>query len=370
MDPVRFPFLRPSLPSPEQWIRYLDPAYAARQYTNFGPVNQLFERQLEKFAAIPVRRAVTCANATVGLSAVLMGLGVKGRVALPSFTFPATLYSVLISGCYPVICDVDPRTWELSPAIVESALARHKIEAVISVRAFGLCRDLQPVAQVCESARIPLVVDAAAALGGNISPGVATGGQGTAEVFSLHATKVLGIGEGGVVFCHPDDAARFGRALNFGLGGSGFSRALNGKLSEFAAAIGLAVLDSATDAIAARTSAAQRYLDFFRTVNQVVTPDNPGSPTWQCFPALFPDGTDLALVLEAARRRGLELRRYYRPALHQFVPRDCAILDSAPVADALAERMVCFPVYPAMSEEDQEEILEITRMVLAEVTHR
>jgi dTDP-4-amino-4,6-dideoxygalactose transaminase len=340
VDQLRFPFLRPSLPSPEKWIPYLSPAYAARQYTNFGPVNNLFERRLEEFVGLPGRRAVACANATVGLSAVLMGLGVKGNVAIPSFTFPATLHSVLLAGCNPVVCDVDAGTWELSPSIVQSALERHRISAVVHVRAFGFCRDLRPVVEVCENAGIPLVVDAAAALGGTSSPGVRAGGQGTAEVFSLHATKVLGIGEGGAVFCHPDDSARIRRALNFGLGDSGFSRALNGKLSEFAAAVGLAVLDTADPTIEERGVAAQRYRDFFAEFIGLTVPANPGSPPWQCFPVLFPQGADVVSLLDAARRNGLALRRYYRPAIHQLVPPNDAITDPAPVAEALAERTV------------------------------
>jgi dTDP-4-amino-4,6-dideoxygalactose transaminase len=355
VEPIRFPFLRPILPSPDQWTPYLQPAYAAGRYTNFGPVNELFERRLEKFAGVPDRRAVACASGTAGLAAALMGLGVQGQVAMPSFTFPATLHSVLIAGCRPVLCDVDARTWELSADIVESALARYEIRAVVHVRAFGFCRDLQPIAHVCERAGIPLIVDAAAALGGSISPGVAVGGQGTAEVFSLHATKVVGIGEGGAIFCQPGDAARFTQSLNFGLGASGFSRALNGKLSEFAAAVGLAVLDSAAEAIAARSPVARRYLDFFGAVDGITLPENPGLPTWQCFPVLLPDGAQPAAFLESARRRGLELRRYYRPALHP-----------APVSEALADRMVCFPIYPAMREQEQAEILEITRAVLKE----
>ena len=62
----------------------------------------------------------------------------------------------------------------------------------------------------------------------------------------------------------------------------------------------------------------------------------------------------------------LELRRYYRPALHRIVPPECAILDAAPVATALADRMVCFPIYPDMREEDQAAILAITREAMAE----
>ncbi|MEO8660030.1 MAG: DegT/DnrJ/EryC1/StrS family aminotransferase [Bryobacteraceae bacterium] len=364
MNPIRFPFLRPSLPGPEQWTPYLASSYSARRYSNFGPANELFERRLENFLSIAGREAVACSSATSGLAAVLMERGVTGKVAIPSFTFPATVHAVLTAGCLPVVCDVDARTWELSPAMLESVFARHDIAAVIHVRAFGFCRDLQNIASVCAVRGVPLVVDAAAALGGSISPGVPAGGQGMAEVFSLHATKVFGIGEGGAIFCGPDDALRSTQALNFGLGAPAFAKGLNGKLSEFSAAIGLAVLDCALPMLPARAAAAQRYQDFFQANGQIGTPADPGLPPWQCFPALLPTETDVPSLLESARSRGLELRRYYHPALHRILPPEIAILEPAPVAEDLAARMVCFPIYPAMSEEEQSEILQIVKAVL------
>lgn len=366
MEPFRFPFLRAALPPPDRWAPHLKLSYAARRFTNFGPANEVFQQRLEAFAGIPNRRAVSCSSATSGLAAVLMGLSVQGNVAMPSFTFPATLHATLMAGCRPVLCDVDPVSWELSPEILQSVLSRHRISAVLHVRAFGLCRDLHPIERLCADAGVPLIVDAAAAFGGRISLDVASGGQGTAEVFSFHVTKVLGIGEGGAIFCGPDDVPRFARALNFGLGASTFSRALNGKLPEVSAAIGLAVLEAAARAVPPRAAAAKRYADFFRAVG-CVTPHCPGEPPWQCFPVLFPEESDLDAALESARRRGLEVRRYYRPTLHRVAPPQYAVVDPAPVAESLAERMACFPIYPEMREEDQAEIIEIAKLVLDEI---
>lgn len=366
LEPFRFPFLRAKLPPPERWTPYLKPAYAAGRFSNFGPANEVFQQRLEGLTANPNRRAISCASATGGLAAVLMGLSVQGDVAMPSFTFPATLDAVLMAGCRPVLCDVDPLSWELSPQILESVLSRQRISAVLHVRAFGLCRDLQPIERLCADARVPLIVDAAAAFGGRISPNVACGGQGTAEVFSFHVTKVFGIGEGGAIFCGPDHVPGFVRALNFGLGAPTFSRALNAKLPEVSAAIGLSVLETAEQAVPPRAAAAGRYADFFRA-SGCMTPHCPGEPPWQCFPVLFPEGSDLVSALESAGRRGLELRRYYRPALHRVVPPQYAILHEAPVATSLAERMACFPIYPDMHEEDQAEIIEIAKFVLDDI---
>src|SRR5215471_18534979 len=83
-------------------------------------------------------------------------------------------------------------------------------------------------------------------------------------------------------------------------------------------------------AVSPRAAAARRYADFFRAVG-LVTPHCPGEPPWQCFPVLFPEGSDLVAALESAGRLGVELRRYYRPALNWLAPPQYAALDPAPV---------------------------------------
>ena len=364
MPGFRFPFIRPQMPAPASWIPYLDRSYAARRYSNFGPANELTQERLERFICAPARRALLASSATDALAAVLMGLGIQGEVAVPSFTFPATVQSALMAGCIPVFCDADAASWELSPETIAPSLSRG-VQAVIHVRAFGLCRDLSPISEACDEAGIPLIVDSAAALGGRLPSGQMAGAQGTVEVFSLHVTKPLGIGEGGLIVCQKADHDTIAQSLNFGLGSPEFRRALNGKLNEFSAAIGLAVLDSAEETLGRRSAAARGYANLFRSYPELTLPINPGAPPWPCFPVLLPPAVDGGAVLEVARTYGLELRRYYRPALHTVVPARLAVGRAAPVSEELARRLVCFPVYPNASDAEQTEILHVTAEVLA-----
>jgi dTDP-4-amino-4,6-dideoxygalactose transaminase len=241
---VRFRFVRPTVPAPAEWLPYLEPAYELAQFSNFGPAATQLEARLTEAYAAPDRQAVLVANATVGLTASLLALGLRGPVIVPAFTFPATAQALIAAGCTPVFGDIDPETWELSPDEIRRIAREQSVVAVLHVRVYGLCRSLLEIEAATRAIGVPLVIDSAAALGGQASDSMPIGQSGDVEVFSMHATKVFGIGEGGVVLAEPELAARIRRCLNFGLdGGHVTSLGINGKLSELHAAVGLAVLD-------------------------------------------------------------------------------------------------------------------------------
>jgi dTDP-4-amino-4,6-dideoxygalactose transaminase len=355
-----FPFQRPLLPQPERWLPYLAEAYAGHWFSNFGPVAEALERRLSH--RLGGRVVQTVANGTVAITAALLALDRKGPVVCPSFTFPATLMAVLEAGCTPLLADVDPQTWEMGPAQIEAVLPHLSIPpvAILGVRPFGLCRDQAPLEDWCREREIPLILDSAAALGGALDDGRPVGSQGFMETFSLHATKVFAVGEGGAIACDPQWQALLRQVINFGMVNGHPSRAgVNGKLSEFAAAIGLGQEDVFDDHLHVRRAAADRYRAFFATYWPPWTPpQNPGHPPWQAYPLLAPSPEALAAVLQAAAELGVQLRRYYHPALHQTPFGSNYARMPLPVSDALASRMLCFPIYSDLDAEEQGGLLD------------
>jgi dTDP-4-amino-4,6-dideoxygalactose transaminase len=235
------------MPPPAEWLPFLMESYATKRSSNFGPASQKLEDRLSSRFADGNRVFLLASSATTGLAAMLLALNIRGRVVLPAFTFPATMRAVQMAGCTPVLCDVDPVTWEMSVETLEPVLRQDRVAAVLPVRAFGFCRDYEPLVGPCAAAGIPVIVDSAAGFGGQIGSERSIGSQAIAEVFSFHATKVFGIGEGGAICVDQSLVDDVRSALNFGIAPKATSRGLNGKLSEFAAAIGLAVLDSFDD---------------------------------------------------------------------------------------------------------------------------
>ena len=357
--PVFFPFQRPELAPPEQWLPLLEGAYATHRFSNHGPLALQLEAELTARVGRPV---VLAANGTAAITAALMALGRSGAVILPSFTFPATLGAVLQAGLQPVLADVNAQTWELDVPSVEAALQAcdMPIAAVLGVRTFGLCRDWTAVQEWCDMQGVPLVLDSAAALGGTLVTGAAAGSQARMETFSLHATKVFAVGEGGAIACEAQDVALLKRVMNFGLqdgnlAGWGF----NGKLSELTAAVGIAQNRNLDLHLTARRTAARAYADWMRQDAAAWrAASDPGDSPWQAWPMLAPTAELADRFEKAAADLQVQTRRYYRPALHTCDSAHAYAFGQAlPTATALASRMVCLPMYSRWQQGELDALL-------------
>jgi dTDP-4-amino-4,6-dideoxygalactose transaminase len=237
--PATVAVARPRLPTADAIRPYLEQIDEARWYSNFGPMVTALEQRLADRFAAPTQ-VLTVTNATQALTLALqaMDLAPGGYVALPAWTFVATAHAVIQAGLKPWFVDVDPATWMLDPAAVKRLPERPA--AVIPVCAFGAMPDMAAWRTFHEACGVPVLIDAAAAFD-------ALDDARLPVVVSLHATKVLGLGEGG--YLATEDAAlaaRVRQLTTFGFQGSRDSRfaATNAKLSEYAAAVGLAALDS------------------------------------------------------------------------------------------------------------------------------
>jgi dTDP-4-amino-4,6-dideoxygalactose transaminase len=301
---------RPELPKAEALLPYLRRIDQSRWYSNFGPLLTEFEARL---AARFERQTqiVTCANATQGLTLCLQALQLApgSLCAMPAYTFVATAHAVIAAGLTPFFLDVDPDTWTLQPQTVRQALtsAPTPVSAVILVAPFGLMPELAPWLELREETGVQVVVDAAAAFD-------AIHAAPLPCVVSLHATKVLGIGEGG--FLATDDIAlaqRVRQLTTFGFRGSRESQmpATNAKLSEYSAAVGLAAMDAWPHSRLRWLRAAQGLRAAMVYLPQVVCqPDWGWSWATSVCCVRLPDGT-----AEAAERglndHGIETRRWW-----------------------------------------------------------
>lgn len=236
------PVARPTMPGAADVLPYLTQIDAARWYSNFGPLVKGIEQRLADRFVSPVS-VVTLSSGTTALTVALRAMNVPGGslCAMPSWTFVATAHAAIQAGLVPWFLDVDPKTWMLDPAAVRDALAGAPgpVGAIVPVCAFGDVPDLEPWAALSRDTGIPVLVDAAAAFDGLRDAPVPA-------IVSLHATKVLGTGEGGfVVTRDPDLAQRIKSYTSYGFRGTRESQfpAMNAKLSEYGAAVGHASLD-------------------------------------------------------------------------------------------------------------------------------
>lgn len=326
-DPI--PLLTPLLPERKLLQPYLDRIDASRHYSNFGPLNQALEQRLAEFFA-PHSAAgvavVTTSSATTGLELSLASLELApgSRVLVPALTFVATLTAVLRAGLVPVVCDIDPSSWLLTPEIAEAALAASGARAVMPVAAFGQPVDTLAWSRFQQRHGVKVVVDAAGAFG---SQWVAA--SDIPMVFSMHATKTLAAGEGGMVVCgNSAQLSSIKQMSNFGINldpqldlavGTLSRIGSNAKLSEYHAAVAHASLDGW------HAQAAQRS-EIYAAYRQALESRCGERLQWQAgqalaAPTLFcirlPDAASRERLEQQASSLGVATRRWYQPLLHQ-----------------------------------------------------
>lgn len=330
------------------------PAVEAGWYSNFGPVSIALERDVEA-NLLADGMAVACSNCTAGLTAALFALGVDGQVLIPGFTFQATASAVIGASLDVVVGDVDPGTGVLSADSVGRAISEG-CRAVILVRPYGIWSDVSDVAEICRQAKVPLIIDNAAGLGVGKDIDARYGVPDAIEVYSLHATKPFGVGEGGLMRVPAWLEREVRAALNFGMSSvSGRGRGLNGKMPELTAAVALAARAHLAQRVAERQAMAAVYTAAADEAGFHHFASDVAASPWQCFPVLTPSGASPEAIVERGLRAGLQLRRYYQPLLG---------FPGMLAASALSGDVICLPVYDGRDAGSAEEIWDIFRSAI------
>jgi dTDP-4-amino-4,6-dideoxygalactose transaminase len=358
------PIMRPKLPVAERVVGYLRRIDASRFYTNFGPLACALEDRLADHYGLEAGTVTTVANGTLGLALALAAQGAKPGTlcAMPAWTFVASVHAAVNAGLVPYFIDVDPDDWLLDPAAVVDQLAGAPgpVGAVMPVAPFGRPVDVAAWDAFRARTGLPVVIDAAAGFD-SLIPGA------TPAVVSLHATKVLGTGEGGLVVCADPMLVRSVRtASNFGFYGSREAAvaATNAKMSEYHAAVGHAALDEWSETRAQWMAVAGAYRHALDGSNRVGFQDGFGE-TWVSSTCVLRAADSGARRIEQAlAAAGIETRDWWgrgahlQPATAQF-PRA-----ALPVTETLADSTFAVPFYRDLG---LDEIGRIADVVLAAV---
>lgn len=320
--------------------------FAREYYTNQGPLAERFEARLAE--RLGVRHAVCVTNATIGLSMVAEALGLRGRVILPAFTFVASAQSLLWSGLEPVFCEVDPSTHHLDFAALERHLA-DGAAAVLAVNLWGGTGDPARLVALADRYGVPVYFDSAHAFGYTVD-GHPVGGFGRAEVFSFHATKVLGAGEGGCIATDDDELAERLRNIRSSYGvraPRAVYRTANGRMSEAQAGIGLLSLDALDAAIAHNRALREAYRSGLAGLPglALVEPNRVETSNHQYL--VLEVGAAFGLARDALHAalhaENIVARRYFHPGVHRQPPFSETPAD-LPQTDALCARVLQLPL--------------------------
>ena len=269
----KIPFLKPNLVKKEAYLEYLSQIDESRLYSNYGPLNGLFEHRVLKEYFRGEGALTTVSNATIGLMlAISQTKRPNGRYALmPSFTFPATPLAAMWCGLEPFFIDIRHDDWCMDETILTETLDRlgDQTACIVTYATFGTCLNLSRYEALHRSGT-PVVIDAASSFGASSDGGYFGRGFSGPVVYSFHATKPFGIGEGGLVYSADQDLiSRLRQAGNFGFSSDRVSviQGLNSKLSEYAAALALATLDAFHEKRKIRQRIYQWYMNQFQNAD-------------------------------------------------------------------------------------------------------
>lgn len=353
------PILRPKLPVAERLLGYLCQIDEARIYTNFGPLVQALEDRLAEHYDLQSETVTTVANATMGLVLSLVAQEAKPGTlcAMPAWTFVASAHAAVNAGLIPWFIDVDPESWALDPGAVSEQIAHSpaQVGAVMPVAPFGLPIDTAAWDAFRAETGLPVVIDAAAAFD-SLVPG------DTPSVVSLHATKVLSSGEGGLVVSRDRSLVRSVRSRsNFGFHSSRQATyaGTNAKLSEYHAAVGLAALDEWYEARAEWMEAAAAYRRAFDGSNVVQVQDGFGQ-NWVSSTCVLRACEPVASRLEHGLAAvGIETRQWWGKGAHLH-PATCHYpSNQLRVTEALVGGTFAVPLYRDLAGSEIKHIAEV-----------
>lgn len=358
---------QPYLPPLQEFLPYLEKIWHNKILTNGGPFHQQLESALCDY--LGVRHLALFSNGTLGLVTALQALRVTGEVITTPYSFVATAHSLLWNGIKPVFVDVEPHTLNLDPARIEAAITP-QTTAIMPVHCYGHPCDVQAIQKIADNYNLKVIYDAAHAFGVQDEGGSILR-HGDLSVLSFHATKVFNTFEGGAIIC-PDAKTkqRIDHLKNFGFVDETtvVAPGINGKMSEINAAFGMLQLEHVGAALAQRQRIDAAYRQGLADVPGLRCLPDAGEKVanYSYFPVLVEPGYRLSrdALYQKLKDNSIFARRYFYPLITDFpmyrgMP--SAHRENLPVATAAAHKVLCLPIYPALTPQDQQRVIDIVR---------
>jgi dTDP-4-amino-4,6-dideoxygalactose transaminase len=366
-------FQKPQIPALAEIAVHYARSEEARWFSNSGPCVQELEQGCAAYLGLE-HPGVAVSNATLGIMVALracMGRPSKKRryIAVPSFTFVATVDAIAWAGFEPLFLDIDPASWQPGADSLERLATRKKsVAGVLLCSTFGTApsASLRALWQdFSRSTGIPAVVDSAAGFGAVDERDRLLGDQGMAEVFSFHATKPFAIGEGGLVTSTSEEVLATVRSLtNFGFDATrsvSGELGLNAKMSELHGATGLAVLSGFDRVLKNRREAARSLIRGLEPFGVIAQEGHPGS-TFQFVPVVMPSRAARERLLATAPEAGVEVRVYFDPPMHRLSQfKGCRRASDLGVTEWLSDHIVALPMANDLEDAQIERIVALVK---------
>ncbi|HXQ88599.1 MAG TPA: DegT/DnrJ/EryC1/StrS family aminotransferase [Solirubrobacterales bacterium] len=334
---------------------------------SLGPTGERFEREFAAWLDVPDAVMTSSGTTALHLGVRMLGWGESDEVVTSPFSFVASVNCLLYEGAKPVFVDVEEETLDIDPAAAADAVGE-RTAGLLPVHIFGYPAAMPALEALAQRHGLGILEDACQALGAVDSEGRKVGTRGNLATFAFYANKQMTTGEGGMIIPRDDDeAARLrsernqGRAVDMGwldhdrLG-------YNYRLSDLAAALGVAQVEKLDSLLERRADVARMYEERLAAIEGVRTPmAGRGAEvrSWFVYTVRLPQGADRDATIARLAERGIASKAYL-PCIHLF-PHLCELgygEGQFPVAEAAAADSLALPFFPAMGEQQVERVCQ------------
>ncbi len=344
------------LPEMAEYVSYLEEIWQNGQLTNDGPLSKRLEQQLKAY--LDIKHLHFCTNGTIVIQIAIKMLELKGEVITTPFSYVATTNALLWENIDPIFVDIDPKTYCIDPNLIEAAITE-KTTAIVATHVYGNACDVEAIERIAKKHRLYVIYDGAHAFGATFK-GRSLLSYGDIATCSFHATKLFHSVEGGVIIANRDgweQKLNFMRAFGH-KGDDYYFMGINGKNSEFHAAMGLCNLPKIDQFIAARKNICDLYdslLDF-KHLSRPTLAEGLGY-NYAYYPLTFENEEKMNEARVRLAKHEIVPRRYFYPSLNQL--HFLKEYQPCPVSESIASRVVCLPLHAQLPLEDVARIAKI-----------
>lgn len=349
---------KPYLPPQEEFNKYISGIWQRQWLTNNGPLVQELEQKLKNY--LGVKHLLYVNNGTIALQIALKAVAVKGEIITTPFSYVATTNSILWEGCMPVFADINQLDFNIDANKIETLITTNTV-AILATHVYGNPCDVNAIEKIAKKNNLKVIYDGAHAFGTTYN-GNQVLAYGDIATCSFHATKIFHTVEGGAIITNDDALAeKMMLYRQFGhIGDNHISIGINGKSSEFHAAMGLCLLPLM-----------DRFIDKRRHITAIYNSELKDLPIQRPIglPQTVYNNSYYPIIVDSEERikkiqgylvkNGVNTRRYFYPSLNnlpQFTGKPC------PISEAISIRALALPLYHELSDTEVKMICELVKV--------
>ncbi|MBN1384071.1 MAG: DegT/DnrJ/EryC1/StrS family aminotransferase [Elusimicrobia bacterium] len=348
------------------------------KWVNQGPMVEQFEQAVSRFVKSKYAVATSSGTSALHIALLLAGIKPNDEVILPSFTFIATVNNIIHLGAVPVFVDIDPKTYNLDPKKVEECI-NHKIrnskfgirnlKAIMPVHQIGLPAEMKHILKTAKKYNLRIIEDAACALGAEYN-GKKIGSISGLTCFSFHPRKIITTGEGGMITT--DNKNLYEKAKSYrshGVSGSGEYNipGFNYRMTDIQAAIGIEQMKKLKNLITKRVKLAERYNKAFENIKHLVTPYVPAGTKhiYQSYMLRIKQNSQKTrdAIMGNLEKKGIAVRKISAVHMEPYYRKNFRGT-KLPVTELCHKNTLILPLYPEMTEKEQNYIIQNLKSIL------